>query len=286
MHKSSPVTERIQYMRGLIRDRVIQKDAERAVIITEAYKKYEHVVPVIKKPLAMYEYCAKKRVRVEDFEVIFGNRGENFLGNSYMVEWNGVRIDTEGSYGSIPAWTLCEDGFYRNPETDLVQLIMSQEDVDKLNAVKPYWENRTYTKIADAWQPDGYDELCRLNVCKSTPGSPLMIMQSGHLSPGYKKIVSLGVGAIRKQAQDFVDENNGDLMGDKMKKYLFYKAAVITCDALMLLIKRYGEECRRKAAECGDARRKEELQWMSESLLWISEKPARDRKSTRLNSSH
>ena len=57
-------------MRELIRDRVIRNDAERAVIMTEAHKEYEHVVPVIKKPLAMYEYRKKKKVRVEDFEVI------------------------------------------------------------------------------------------------------------------------------------------------------------------------------------------------------------------------
>ena len=39
MYKFRPVSPRIQSLRQRIRDRVIQTDAERAVIITEAYKK-------------------------------------------------------------------------------------------------------------------------------------------------------------------------------------------------------------------------------------------------------
>ena len=275
MHKSRPVTERIQYMRDLIRDRVIRNDAERAVIITEAYKKYQHVLPVIKKPLAMLEYCKKKKVRVEDFEVIVGNRGEHFLGNTYLVEWHGVFLEPFTNPDFPGAWHLGEDGLYHNPESDMVRLTISPEDVEKLKSIKDYWDENVLTRIADAWQPDGYDELCRLNVCKNVPGSPLIMMQSGHISPGYKKIINTGIGAIRKQAQDWIDEHNGNLMGDKVKKYLFYKSVVITCDAISIMIKRYGEECYRKLEECQDEKRKAELKMMGDGLMWISENPAR-----------
>ena len=276
MHKSRPVTERIRHMRELIRDRVIRHDAERAVIMTEAFKKYEHVVPVIKKPLAMFEYCKKKKVRVEDFEVIVGNRGEHFLGNTHLVEWDGVQTSAYTNDPSQPgAWLIKGDGLYHNPEQDLVRMTISPEDVEKLNSVADYWKEHKYTRIADAWQPDGYDELCRLNVCKNVPGSPLIMMQSGHLSPGYKKIINTGFGAIRKQAQDWIEEHNGNLMGEDTKKYLFYKSAVITCDAITLLIKRYGEECYKKAETCKDEERKKELKRMGDGLIWISENPAR-----------
>ncbi|MDR1299140.1 MAG: hypothetical protein LBJ84_02670 [Oscillospiraceae bacterium] len=275
MKKQIPVTERIGHMRELIRDRVIRNDAERAVIMTEAYKKYEHVVPVIKKPLAMYEYCAKKKVRVEDFEVIVGNRGEHFLGNTYLPEWHGVYASYLMHPDNPEAWRLGDDGLFHNPGSDTVRLTISPDDVEKLTGIQDYWREHTYTRIADAWQPDGYDELCRLNVCKSLPGSPLIMMQSGHLSPGYKKIINTGIGAIRKQAQGWIEKNNGDLMGDRVKKYLYYKSAVTTCDALTLLIKRYGEECYRKAEGCPDGKRKAELQWMGDGLMWISENHAR-----------
>jgi formate C-acetyltransferase len=183
----------------------------------------------------------------------FGKQGEHFLGSTFVPEWTGIQTDIYSNDPSQPgAWLLGEDGLYHNPEEDIVKMTISPEDVEKLKGVADYWNERTYTRIADAWQPDGYDELCRLNVSKNVTGAPLIMMQSGHLSPGYKKLINLGIGAIKRQAQAWIDENNGDLMGDKTKKYLFYKSAVITCDALTILIKRYGEECYRKAETCKD----------------------------------
>ena len=55
MYEFSPATDRIWKMRQRIRDRVIRCDAERAVIMTEASKKYENIVPIIKRPLMFQE---------------------------------------------------------------------------------------------------------------------------------------------------------------------------------------------------------------------------------------
>ena len=87
MYKFRPVTDRIRHMRELIRDRVLRIDAERALIITEAYKKYENVVPIIKKPLALYELCSKMTLLVEDFEIIIGNKSPYYFGSPQYPEW-------------------------------------------------------------------------------------------------------------------------------------------------------------------------------------------------------
>ena len=39
MYEFRPISDRMQHLRQRIRDRVIQTDAERAVITTECYKK-------------------------------------------------------------------------------------------------------------------------------------------------------------------------------------------------------------------------------------------------------
>jgi pyruvate-formate lyase len=85
----------------------------------------------------------------------------------------------------------------------------------------------------------------------------------------------VGYAAIRAQAQEWVDAHKGDLMGGDVERYLFYKSAVLACDAATAMIRRYSEACRRKAEECCDAERKAELLKMSDGLLWIAEKPAR-----------
>ena len=55
-----------------------------------------------------------------------------------------------------------------------------------------------------------------------------------------------------------------------MDKYMFYKSAVIACDAASIMIKQYGEACLAKARTCHDEERKAELEMMGEGLLWIS----------------
>jgi hypothetical protein len=57
-----------------------------------------------------------------------------------------------------------DDGYYHNSATDELRMIMSQKDYDELNSVREYWKRRTFTSQADAWQPEGYDELANLAV--------------------------------------------------------------------------------------------------------------------------
>jgi pyruvate-formate lyase len=56
---------------------------------------------------------------------------------------------------------------------------------------------------------------------------------------------------------------------------MFYSSAVIACDAAIIFVRRYGDECLKKASEENDPKRKAELEKMADSLYWISENPAR-----------
>ena len=133
---------------------------------------------------------------------------------------------------------------------------------------------RPWEPTAEAWQPDGFDELCRLEA-SSYGEMPVLFIPVGHLTPGFKKIINVGYGAIRKQARHWIDAHRGNLMGEDMNRYMFYKSAVIACDAAIILVKRYGQACFDKAKECRDEKRKAELLKMGEGLMWISENPAR-----------
>ena len=79
MYQFRPASERISMMRELIRDRVVRYDAERARIITESNKKYDNVIPMMKRPQMFYDLCSEMTVLVEDFEIIVGNKGPHFF---------------------------------------------------------------------------------------------------------------------------------------------------------------------------------------------------------------
>ena len=274
MYKFRPASDRIKHMRELIRDRVLRIDAERALIITDAYKKYENVVPIIKRPLALYELCSKMTVLVEDFEIIVGNKSPYYFGSPQYPEWG--RYDWFLDPIRNGVWELKEDGLYHNPQEEQIRLTISPQDYEALASICDYWETRRVGATADAWQPDGFDELKRLNVSSYVDGGMgLTILSAGHLIAGYDKIINTGYAAIRKQAQDWIDAHRGNLMGEDVGKYLFYKSAVIACDAAILLGKRYARACYDKAQTAGTEARRAELEKMGDYLMWISENPAR-----------
>jgi hypothetical protein len=55
MYTFRPTTDRIKHMRQRIRDRVIEIDSERVMNITESYKTYAKMPPIIKIPLTTYD---------------------------------------------------------------------------------------------------------------------------------------------------------------------------------------------------------------------------------------
>ncbi|MDR1216979.1 MAG: hypothetical protein LBJ99_00125, partial [Oscillospiraceae bacterium] len=129
---------------------------------------------------------------------------------------------------------------------------------------------------ADAWQPDGAKEFFELEASDYGPDRPgVMMLPCGHLTPGWGKIINVGYGAIRKQAQDWLDSHFGNIMGDDVKRCMFYSSAVIACDACIVFVRRYGDECAKKAETEKNPERRAELLRMADSLYWLSENPAR-----------
>ena len=275
MYTFRPVSPRVLKMRDMIRDRVVHNDGERARLLTEAYKKYEDVLPIIKRPLSIKYVIERMSFYVGDEELIVGGKGGHiFTAPQYPEMMNSDWILHGVESGE---WTIREDGLYHNPDGEEVIHTISPEDYEAIKECWEFWKTRQVGTMADAWQPDHHAELKRLNVSSYVDGGGMGIVSlpAGHLIAGYKKIIDTGYKAIRDEAQTWMDEHYGDLMGADVEKYIFYKAAVITCDGAMLLVKRYSEACAKKAAECTDPTRKAELEMMADGLMWISQNPAR-----------
>ena len=80
----------------------------------------------------------------------------------------------------------------------------------------------------------------------------------GHLPPGYQNIIAKGYSAIRRQAQDWLDEHEGNIMGDDIGKYMFYKAATVACDGAITLTRRYADLARELSEKAADPEKKAE----------------------------
>ena len=272
MHTFAPVTERIAHMRELVRDRVVAIDAERAVNVTESYRNNLAVPAAIKRPRATYDACSRMTCRVEDFELIVGNFGTTFLGSGMWPEYGNDWFYQEFDQGDL--WLPDQQGAYRRDHMG-TKLSITEAEKDRLYSIRDFWKGNTVSAPMDAWYPDGFEEWSAVGASSYFPGIAIGDLPSGHLTAGYPKILNTGYAAIRRQAQDWVDAHRGNLMGGDVERYMFYQSAVIACDAATVMIRRYAEACRNKAAGCADAARRAELERMAAGLDWISERPAR-----------
>jgi formate C-acetyltransferase len=271
--RSFPPTERIVKMRNLIRDRVIVVDADRAVAITNSYRRNEHLVPIVKRAIATADILSAVAVPVEDFEIIVGSLGKTFCGSCTFPEYAGDNW--------IPAaiesgkWTMENDGLYHTPVEDVGPLAISPENYEALSGIDGYWKEHNSGVMADAWQPDGYEDFVKLGASSYSKNRSIIFNACGHLVPGYEKILTKGYAAIADEVKGWMSAHEGFLMGEDLERFLFYKSVAIVCDATSGLIRRYGEACLKKAECCADAARKAELSGMGASLMWIAENPAR-----------
>ncbi|MBE6967359.1 MAG: hypothetical protein IKK00_02690 [Oscillospiraceae bacterium] len=272
MYKFKPATDRIWHMRNLIRDRCIRMDASLLETFTEADQKFQHMMPILKKSSISLYVAQRMEVSIEDFELIVGSKGKYFCGRTVDPRSSGIPFALEEVESG--RWTLREDGLYHTPESEEIQMCIAPEDVELLKKYASYWKVTGIGAAAQASAPEGYEEFRKLNA--SDYGElPILMISAGHLIAGYKKIVNVGYGAIRKVADDWLDARKGNLMGEDAYKYPFYRAASLMCQAASELCLRYAEAAERKIQETADEARRAELEMMHKSLLWISENPAR-----------
>jgi formate C-acetyltransferase len=270
MYEFIKVEDRVRRYRERIRDRVIVADSEKAVLRAEAVEKYKDIIPLIKRPLIMKYLCENTSIEIFEDDYFAGTKSVHFAGSSGAL-W-GAFIDENAG------WTLREDGLIHSPEGDEPKLAILPEDVEKIRKAGMTSFKYDDGRWADSWLPAGAQEFFDLGVCNyGDPEMPgVMVIPSGHLTPGWPKIINMGYGAIRKQAQDFIDAHMGNVMGDNMRKYMFYQAVVIACDAAEILIRRYADLAREKAAEAKDPARRAELERMGGKLDHLATQPARD----------
>ncbi len=271
MYQFRPVSDRMKLMRERIRERTYHVDSETPLIVTKASQKYEAVLPAIKNALIFKAMCEEKTTRVEEHEILVANNTKYFCGTRIDPRWGGGGMYV--AFAENGTWKMGEDGLYHNPDTDELRLVMSPEDLEGLKSVGAYWKGRTIGEMAQAWQPEGYEELNQLGVRSFGANMPILMMPAGHSTPGYKKLLSTGYAALRQQARDWLDEHSNNLMGDDLEKSIFYKSVEIVCDGAITLLKRYGQTCYDAAETCTDAVRKAELKQMGDNLMWISENP-------------
>ena len=217
MYQFSPITERIGRLRDKVRDRVIIADPAKSRIKREAQAKYKNYPPVVQKPAESLYVISHMPIDIVEDEYFAGDVGNQNWGASSGAMW--AMMDVEHT------WIMQEDGLYHAPDTDEYshqKLAISPENLKELR--DDMAKNRPTGPMvrAEQWLPEGAQDLYQLQATPfGRPGGFGVLMPPGHLTPGFQTILKRGYGDIRKQAQDWLDEHKGNVMGNDMGKYMF-----------------------------------------------------------------
>ena len=261
MYEFSPVTPRVARIRQRYRDTKPKVCIERFKLVTDFYQQNPTMPPMIKRAKNLLHLCEKMPVIVHEDEFIVGELASTYHGSALYPEY-------------AIGWLFDEIRSGHFLDRDLDPYDMDQEDMDYVMRYEDFWAENDLSKLTDAALPPEFYEIVGNGVVtfgvKGSGAGPV-----GHFCANYDKAVRKGFGAIKQEALEMIASLKGRLYGDSAEREQFYYAVTIVCDAMILLSKRYAEECRRQAAECADEDRRAELLKMADGLEWTMENPAR-----------
>src|SRR5512136_3962 len=244
---------------------------ERAVYFTESFKATEGQPLVWRWAKALHHIAENISVAIFDDELIVGRP------NTWFGRYSLVYPELDGTIIQEGAKAFIEAKEAGAPDA----VTVTEEDKQIIDEVLfPYWNGRDFTPNFIkglppetrhfAWGSDPENVGTKFSfVIIST--STMRHSQNWVIDFG--KMLTRGCKGMREEAQARLAklEDPRDLAFRKP----FYEAAIITCDALSLLARRYSELATRMAAKTKDGQRKKELEEIAAVCAWVPENPAR-----------
>ncbi len=262
MYQFRPVTDRVERMRERYRETFPKVCVERVKHVTDFYQNNPALCGIYKRAYLLKYLCEDRTLLVEEDELIVSNLASTYRGSTLFPEYGMNRIFDELHSGLWETRTHQEESHYLAPE-----------DREYLLSVEDYWRKHGLSASMEANAPDGFKSTAGTFVTTYT-GKNMAEGPTGHFNANYDKVLTKGFKAIRQEALDHMAAMEGRLFGDDARKYTFYKAIAIVCEAAIALSKRYAALCRKNATTAAEPRRSELLN-MASILDWIMENPCR-----------
>lgn len=227
---------------------------ERALIVTQSHKETEGEPMIIRRAKALHELANKMPITIENWQIIVGN---------YSSEPFAVSPTPEGCWKTV----LSELDDFSIREGD--KYLISEEDKKTLREVLPWWRGKSIEDtITNILPPDILDAF---NVGLLSTG--FFTQGTGNFAADYKKVISRGFFDIMEEIKGRI--KNLDLsIPEDYDKWIFYEAALISCDSVIDYAQRYAKLARKQAAQESLEKRKKELLLIAKNCEKVPKYPA------------
>lgn len=209
--------KRIDRLRNKMQNRKASICSQRALLYTESFKESENDTYIIRKAKAYAHTLKHMDIYIEDDSLIFGNMASsNFAAPiypEYSIDWVVAELDEfDKRTGDI---------FYIDEKV--------KEDIRR---IAPYWHGHTHEDEVKRNIPE-------VNLLSEKQGvlhrGGISMSGDGHIVPDHEKVLKVGFRGIIEEAKQALQNSLDDEQID------FYHAVIITMEASLSFIKRYGK---------------------------------------------
>ena len=252
---------RVNKMLKWTKERDSAADSERALIVTEGYKKYAMYPQNVKWGLILRDIFSKVTVRIWPGELIVGELAAEPCSAPIYPEFSMDWLCHEFRENIMEART--NDRY-----------VVSQEVKDDILSIEDFWVGKT---LGEAWEASLTEtEAAGSHLCKAVNRSGLYVYAGvGHVCIHYEKLFKIGFGGIRKEIIAKMSELETSNPVD-VKRQEFYRAELYAVEGASTYIRRYGDKAEEMAKEESDPVRKAELERIASNCHQVAEGTPRD----------
>lgn len=252
----------LEVQRKLERKYMGTVDAQRALIVTEGYKKYLNVPINIRWALILKDIFEQVDIHIYDDELIVGE---------IAAPANAAPVYPEFSYD----WVCDEIRNHPMDQRDHDKYFMTEETKAQLLNIEEFWKGRT---LWDQVHAGLTEEETRISHMGKGINLAALFIEGGvgHVCIDYEKLFRVGFAGIRREIIAQMEKLDTCQNPEDIEKQEFYKAELITLDGVCTYFTRFGNLAAEMAEKETDAVRAEELKRMSSNCLWTAENPPRD----------
>lgn len=234
------LTKRMAEFREQVLDEKPYVDAERAVLVTKAYKENQNQPRVMLRALMLKEILDNQTIYIEDNTLLVGNQATKNRNAPVFPEYTMQFI-------------IDELDLFEKRDGDVFYI--TEETKQQLRDIAPFWKNNTLRDRGAALLPEEVSVFMETGVFgmegKLNAGD-------AHLAVNYKRLLSDGLVGYEMRAKNALSAL--DLTDpDAIDKRVFYKAVLTVIDAVHAFALRYSDLAKQMAEKESDAKRKAEL---------------------------
>lgn len=231
-------------------------EAERAILVTEAYRDNAKLPTELRRAKALEHILKYMPIVIRDHELIVGNTTKQAHAASLFPEFS-------------LSWVVDEFDTLADRNGDPFDI--SEEVKDQIREILPYWEGRSVSELGLYYMAPETRQAFDMGVFDV--GS-YTFMGVGMVSADYEGVIKDGLHSVMERTRE--ELSHCDMADPKMvKKRCFLKAVLISCQSVIDFANRFADLAE-KQAQSAENGRKEELLKIAEICRRVPEYPARD----------